>query len=257
VIEDKATEALRAINAGESMKQDHRKGILAQFFGVQLVRGAAFFADRSRFIEVLDKVPADLLSHKLLAEANGDPERARKLGKERFREPTEALMAMLQAAPRVGGVLGQMRWHVIRFEKPRLVYSDQPVVVWPMGRAMTAPFTRPHLRPLEALEVRVPIGPRVGLLMNWIDQLDDEKMTSTPTVAAEFNAFTVGQAEKEWMHSPDHEPRVPWKSFEPLSRLIQEGYCRETAIATRRFEAARKFLASAANRRFVGSVPYM
>jgi hypothetical protein len=39
----------------------------------------------------------------------------------------------------------------------------------------------------------------------------------TPWAAAELNAFTATQAEKEWMHRPSSEPEVADDVFSALS----------------------------------------
>jgi Protein of unknown function (DUF4238) len=252
-VEDKAAAPLRDLNEGAPLTKE-RKGALAQFVGVQLVRGEAFFAERDRVGEILLDIPDGALKPRLLAEAGGDPDRARALLVEKYSTSAEALMTMLRYGGKLGGILGSMRWQVIRFQKPRLVYSDHPVVVWPLGVPETQPFKSQKSGPHQTLEVRVPLGPAVGLLMNWIDQEDDDSMEATPTIAAEFNAFTVAQAEKEWMHRPGREPTIPWRSFSPLSRLIQTGYGRDYVLRTRRFAAAKQFAASVSHRKFAKEI---
>jgi hypothetical protein len=96
---------------------------------------------------------------------------------------------------KVATILTQMRWHVLCFKRPVLVYSDQPVVLWPMNVGSSRPFRSPHLGPLTMLEVRVPISPRVAILMNWIDRSDVIGLKLDSRAAAELNAFTVAQAE--------------------------------------------------------------
>ena len=43
--------------------------------------------------------------------------------------------------------------------------------------------------------------------MNWVDLPDAECELETDA-AAELNAFTVSQADAEWMHAPGSEPPV-------------------------------------------------
>lgn len=256
VIEGKATEPLRTLNAGGSLTKE-RKSVLAQFFGIQIVRTSVFQANRTAIVEFIRQIPADAMKPELLAEAGESVDRARELLVEKYTSSTEAMMAMLQYGAKLGGVLGQMRWQLIHFKKPRLVYSDHPVVLWPLGLPESPPFPRQHSGPLRTLEIRVPLGPSVGLLMNWIDQLDDAGMEGTPTVAAEFNAFTVAQAETEWAHRPGRKPLIPWRSFEPLSRLIDPDYRREGVIGSVRFRKAAKFVAEASGRKFVNRLPVL
>ena len=94
------------------------------------------------------------------------------------------------------------------------------------------------------LEIRVPIAPDAAILMNWIDRSDEVGVSMKPRAAAELNAFTVAQAEKEWMHRPGSEPEVADDVFSPLSRLIDSTYDR--AVAKR---SARRAHAEAFNKR--------
>lgn len=256
VIEMKATEPLRALNRGEPLTTE-RKGILAQFFGIQLVRSNVFQEGRGEISEFLRQVPADAMKPELLDKASGDLDQARELLVMRYMGSTEAMMAMLQYGTKLGGILGLMRWQLIHFKKPRVVYSDHPVVLWPLGLPETQPFSRQRLGPHETLEIRVPIGPSVGLLMNWIDENDDSGMEAPPTVAAEFNAFTVAQAELEWMHQPGREPWIPWRKFAPLTRLIQPDYGRDLVVQTRRYAEAGRFREGITRWKFATKLPVL
>ncbi len=256
VIETKATEPLRALNRGESLTTE-RKGILAQFFGIQLVRSSVFQEGRGEIGEFLRQIPADAMKRELLDEASGNVDRARELLVTRYMGSTSAMMAMLQYGTKLAGILGLMRWQLIRFKKPRVVYSDHPVVLWPLGLPETQPFSRQQLGPHQTLEIRVPIGPTVGLLMNWIDRDDDSGMEAPPIVAAEFNAFTVAQAELEWMHQPGREPRILWRKFAPLTRLIQPDYGRDVVVQSRRYAEAGKFTEGIAGWRFATKLPVL
>ncbi len=94
-----------------------------------------------------------------LASVDGDIERARDGVRAAYGNKTNSLTSMLSYTMKVGSVLGQMRWHVLRFDGPLLAYSDQPVVLWRMKVEMTRPFPKPHLGPMTMLEIRAPIGP--------------------------------------------------------------------------------------------------
>jgi hypothetical protein len=256
IIEGKATEPLRTLNEGGTLTNE-RKSILAQFLGIQIVRTSVFQTDRTAIVEFIRQIPADAMKPELLAEAGESVDRARDLLAEKYTSSTEAVMAMLQYGAKLGGILGLMRWQLIHFAQPRLVYSDHPIVLWPLGLPESQPFPRQKSGPLQTFEIRVPLGPSVGLLMNWIDHHDDARMEGTPTVAAEFNAFTVAQAETEWAHRPGRERLIPWRSFEPLSRLIEPNYRREAVVASLRFRHATKFVAEASGRKFVNRLPVL
>jgi hypothetical protein len=100
---------------------------------------------------------------------------------------------------KVGAVLGSMRWQLLRFDEPLLAYSDQPVVVWPVGvDAFATSPTKPDLSPLDALEVRIPVSPQCALLMTWVGLPDvQEPNPASATHAAEMNALVIGQADKQ------------------------------------------------------------
>lgn len=52
--------------------------------------------------------------------------------------------------------------------------------------------------------------------MNWLD-LPDRDDVLMEDAAAELNAFTIRQAESEWMHTPRHSPPVAGGTLRPLS----------------------------------------
>ncbi len=78
--------------------------------------------------------------------------------------------------------------------------------------------------------------------MNWVDESDVSEIAMGRHAAAELNAMTVGQADKEWMHRPDTEPDVPDDIFEPLSRLVEPTYDRTAAERSKRRAHARRSL---------------
>jgi hypothetical protein len=108
--------------------------------------------------------------------------------------------------------------------------------------------------PVSALEVRVPLAPDVGLIMDWVDRPDQHEISLSNSAAAEFNAFTVAQADREWMHRPGTEPNIATGALEPLSRLIERKYDREAMLRSARRARAEQFLANVRGREFVNVV---
>src|SRR4051794_10612822 len=98
----------------------------------------------------------------------------------------------------------------------------------------SAPFGRQGLAPLSALEVRVPIAPDAAVLMTWVDRADETYVPLGPRAAAELNAMTAGQADRQWMHRPCSEPDVPTGLFAPISRLVEPAYDRAAALRSAR-----------------------
>jgi hypothetical protein len=253
-IETKATRPLRALIEGQPLDAE-RKGIVAQFFAAQIFRGPAFFRQREETLRpALEGLGPEQLQPRALAVAGGDVALVREQAIAAYLDPTQQFVTMLTYAVKVASVLGLMRWQLLRFEEPLLAYSDHPVVLWPLGVPESVPFEQQGLGALQTLEIRVPIAPDVAILMNWLDRSDQVDLQLPAPAAAELNAFTVGQADSEWMHMPGSEPPVAEGMLKPLSRLIDPGYGRETVIGSARHARARHFLEAARDRRFVNEV---
>jgi len=201
---------------------DRMKATLAQFFGVQMVRGPMFFRLTRAISEqtVREKVTLETVRPEALAGAGGElgvlHDRAiGALWDARF-------LDMLTRSQKLSWVLGGMRWQVLRFPAPIVAYCDQPVVVWPLGvERIGARPTQPTLGPLNALEIRVPLAPDLLLLMTWEDA--DDLATPRPapsSFAADTNSLVIAQADKQWMHRPGAEPPISTGTLTPISRAL-------------------------------------
>jgi hypothetical protein len=253
-VENKATPALRQIVAGAALTVE-RKGALAQLFGVQMMRGPAFFAKHEEIHRsVLEGAKASDLKPRHLAAVGGDLDLARRQVIDVLLDPTYRFMTMLTYAVKVAGILSLMRWQVLRFDAPLLAYSDHPIVLWPMNVERTLPFRRQGLGPLTMLEIRVPIAPHAAILMNWIDRSDEAGVLMKRRAAAELNAFTVAQADREWMHHPGGEPEIADDVFAPLSRLIDPTYDRFAAEHSARRAHADRFHKRSSKRKWVNEL---
>jgi Protein of unknown function (DUF4238) len=253
-VEDKATQPLRELIAGEPLTVE-RKGTLAQFLAVQMLRGPAFFEHREQLLlPIIEGMEAKDFTPEGLAAAGGDVEVARKRVKEQIFGPTERTRSMLTRSAKLGTVLGYMCWYTVRFASPVLAYSDQPVVMWPIDVASTPAIEKQQFGPLSALEVRVPLAADTALLMNWVDRSDPIDVALETPAAAEFNALTVAQADREWMHRPGGEPEIAEGPLRPLSRLVQPAYDRSVVLASVRRAGAEQFIARVRDREFVKTV---
>jgi Protein of unknown function (DUF4238) len=253
-VEDKAAPVLRQVIAGKPLTVE-RKGGLAQLFGVQMMRGPAFFAQHEELHRsVLEGIQPSDLKPGHLAAVGGDFDLARKQVIDVHLDATYRFVTMLRYAIKVAGILSLMRWHVLRFDAPLLAYSDHPVVLWPMNVERTQPFQRQGLGPLTMLEIRVPIAPNAAILMNWIDRSDETDAPMARHAAAELNAFTVAQADREWMHQPGSEPKIAQGIFAPLSRLVDPSYDRAAAERSVRRAHAEKFHRRATKRQWVNEI---
>ena len=253
-IEGRAARLLRELIVGEPITVA-RKGAVAQLLAAQMMRGPAFFKAHGELMEqTLEGMGPNNFRRRYLASVDGDLERARDRVRLAYGNQTNRLTTMLSYSMKVASALAQMRWHVLCFDRPLLAYSDQPVVLWPMNVEMTKPFPSPHLGPLTMLEIRAPIAPDVAVLMNWIDLSDVVGVEMGPQAATELNAFTIGQADQEWMHRPGAEPEVPDGIFSPLSRLIDPTYDRAVAERSVRRAHAKETLGRVQGRTWVHDV---
>jgi Protein of unknown function (DUF4238) len=254
VVEDAATTPMGDLIKGKELTPE-RKGVVAQFVAVQMFRGPAFFDQRQEtVVPMLESLRAGDFRPKALAAAGGNVEVARAKLIEKHLEPTPRFLTMLTKAKKVASILGCMRWHVLRFDGPILAYSDHPVVLWPMDVARSAPFERQGLGPLSAFEIRLPIAPDVAILMNWVDRSDRVGDRLDNAAAAEINAFTVAQADRQWMHQPDREPEISRGTFSPISRLVEPAYDRSTMVRSARRRAASEFIERVSDREHVDDV---
>lgn len=242
IVEDAARQPLADLIAGQLLTAE-RKGAVAQLLGLQMLRGPAFFEHREQLIvPTLSTLEAKDFKPSGLALVEGDVEKARRQVTDAFLDPTLRFMTMLTTSVKVATVLAHMRWHVVGFEGPLLAYSDHPVVLWPMSLATSRPFERQGLGPASALEIRVPIAPDVAIIMNWIDRSDVTGLVLRPTIAAELNAFTVSQADRQWMHQPGNEPERNTAATTPISRFLASDYDRTSASRSDRRARAQRFL---------------
>jgi hypothetical protein len=133
---------------------------------------------------------------------------------------------MIRSSQKLSWVLGCMRWQLLSFPRPVVAYSDQPVVVWPLGVDLVDKRPEePRLGPLNALEVRVPLSPNVLLLMTWEDLDDTGARLSTATaLAGDTNSLVIAQADRQWMHRPGTEPPVSKRLLRPISRELNPPY---------------------------------
>jgi hypothetical protein len=215
IIEDKAAMPLRTLIDGGAIDAE-TKGIVAQLFAVQMFRGPAFFEQREETIRPsLEALEAEHFKSEALAKLGNDVHAARQKAIDGYLDPTQSFLTMLRYSVKVASILGLMRWQILRFPGPELAYSDHPVVLWPSKLSSSRPFQRQGLGPVETLEIRVPIAPDAAILMNWIDLDDEVGVQMSPPAAGELNAFTVAQAERDWMHQIGQEPEVLKGIFRP------------------------------------------
>lgn len=254
-IEDVAGPVLASVAAGASIDEDV-KGVLTQFFAVQMVRGPLFFStvqDGASKV-VSEGVREDTVRPELLRRFDGDIAAIRKAVLEEFW--MRRFQDMLGRAQKASSVLGCMRWRLLHLEHPVVAYSDQPVVVWPVGRLVVdEPPKQPTLGPLSALEIRIPLSPTQILLMTWDDVSDDELPVAVPMLfAAETNARVIAQADEQWMHRPGEEPPVASHLLRPISAVLDPSYDHNVVERSLRRRTAARHFDRMAGKQFVSTV---
>lgn len=254
VVESKAAVPLHELVKGDHLTPE-RKGGVAQFLAVQMLRGPAFFEHREELLRpLLDDLSEKDVKPQALADAGGDLEKVKSRLTAAYLAPTQRFETMLLTAPKIASVLALMRWELIEFQDPVLAYSDHPIVVWPMGiRKAEQAFGRQELGPLGALEVRAPLSPQLGLLMTWVDR-SDRRLPSPAGAAEEFNALTIAQADQEWMHQLGDEPPIATGPYWPLARITERGYNANSVERSQRRTKAQQFRHRNAHRKFVNDV---
>lgn len=208
------------------------KGPLAEFFGFQLLRGPSWKRwreERTRqLIDELRRKPEPLLYHGLWIAIT---QKQINEQEDKLLSDTEWLTRMMVIANRFITILGTMRWHLVEFAEPFLAISDEPVVTWAMDREYSR--AEPNLAGVGALnflEVRAPISPTLALLMTWQDRPDcGELQEGTEEMAANLNAFTIANADRQWMSLPGAEVPVAEGYLDPISPQIVPGYRRAEA----------------------------
>jgi Protein of unknown function (DUF4238) len=213
------------------------KRTLAEFFAVQMVRGPRFFEHRAELVEQSTREQVRQLSADM-----GVPERMveHQIAQADFLSDTPRLVSMLRLSRLLTTYLGSMHWTLLRFKDPVIALSDQPVVIWPLERGRADASVAQAWGPGGALEVRVPVSPSLAIVMAWFDEGDGPRKVGRKGPAKALNAFTVAQADRQWMHRPGCPPLIRQGTFEPLSPRLNRGYTAQSAqLSRRRAEATR------------------
>lgn len=208
------------------------KGTLAEFFAIQSVRGPRWkawwmyqtrsAADRWR------RNPEPMLRNGLWLPMTHS---AINEFEDHSLENTAWLTRMMGISKKITGIFCSMRWTLLEFETPCLALSDHPVVEWPLDAEYRRP--EPNLAgtgALNLLEVRVPVSPTTAILMTWSDELGIvDRMEATQEVAANINAFSIANGERQWVRQPHSSVPVATGYLDPLAPVILDRYSRQIA----------------------------
>lgn len=215
------------------------KRTLAEFFAVQMVRGPRFFDHRAELVEQAARQQAEqLFAGRPVPERVIERQIARHVAM--FLSDTDRFVSMLRLSRLLITYLASMQWTLLRFKDPVIALSDQPVVIWPLDRGGADTSVPQAWGPGGALEVRVPVSPYLAIVMAWFDEGDGAVRAGRRGQAKALNAFTIAQADRQWMHIPGHPPALRRGAFEPLSPQVIRGYTAQSAQQSfRRTEAMR------------------
>jgi len=240
-LEGVAAPVLREIAERWPLDLDDR-GKLAAFFGYQLVRGPRWKAwhegNTHKILEGyrrLGLIPADpegkLSEAEIIAGA-----------KQELLTDTERLTRMLSLAPKAASIVGSMHWSLVEFNSLIVATSDHPVVAWPLAERSRRPQPTPfEVGLLETLEVRAPVSSRHAIVMTWLDEPDGPIVRGARSHAANINAFTAAQAERQWFHLPGVSPPLATGLPLPISPELVRPYNQAAARRSwRRSEITRR-----------------
>lgn len=227
------------------------KGKIGQFFALQHLRGAAFRQwHEDHVASVLDDVRAN-------PEASLKPHPGRTATEvieeleATVSSDTYRLTKMLKLVRSVGIVFASMHWSLVEFDRGRLVTSDHPVIVWPIGGGTSRKPTANdlHAGVIDTLEAFAPVRPAHLLLMTW----RDEKSIGASVVGkgrqlATANAFVVANAHAQWFHEPDIDPWIARGRRPPLAMELLPGYGVSEAATSQRRARARDLANAEAGR---------
>jgi hypothetical protein len=226
-----ATPLLRSFSTRWPLMPEE-KGQLAELFAYQLLRGPRWKAEyegRTRqFIEEFERQP-------------GRRGTASHEDTEFLLSDSRRLTRMFSTALVTASVFGAMHWTLVEFQRPLIATCDHPVVLWPGAesrRPAAVEVTTAGL--LECIEVRLPLSPTNAVLMAWADKYDedDARVHGTRDHAANFNAFTIAAADRQWFHQPGPRPPVASGRLLPLSTQLVEGYSAVAAASSQRRQRA-------------------
>jgi hypothetical protein len=195
VVEGSAIKIIRDIEGGWPLDPSARSR-LAEYMALQILRTPAW---REWYSEAID-VAADKIRRV-------DPAR-----KPEVLRSASGLMELdsarhnflVGAVPRIGTLLANMRWTMLRCGAPRLATSDHPVVPVPFSSEQLMPMAAfPPQGLMYTSEVRFALSPQLLLLLTWADDYGPEQIVKmTHAQVRNHNGSVIEQAEKQWFHHP-------------------------------------------------------
>jgi hypothetical protein len=234
---------------------DEDKSKLAFLFGYQLVRGPrwrAWYEQGTR--QFIDQ---NVRTQPMRPGSGLETEAEIQAFEKVFLGSTRWATRMLSVGTKAAGLLGSMQWSLIEFRTDLLATSDRPVVPWPLSKRSQPPQVVPFDNGLfETLEFRVPISPRLAVLMTWRDGHNTARVIpGSRDMAANLNAFTIAQAERQWFHSPERVPPIGSGQLLPLSPTMFRGYAPHAVQTSQARAAIQRAVTELAEEDFPREIP--
>lgn len=234
-LENVAAPALRQLESDWPLSDLLHKATLAQLFGLQIMRGPDYRRNYDRLAtDALTKgfIDGSGINYKALED---EPNEGIVPVGTSIAGDTKRLLRMNFLSAKLAAALGSMTWTLLQCSDDELALSDQPVSLWPRGeesrlRRATKIW---EVGVANLLEVRVPVSPRLAVLMTWGDRPNDPAPVDISQRQAEnVNSFTITGADEEWFYLPGcPEPKHSQGRWIALSAQLKEldGYSDQTA----------------------------
>lgn len=228
-IESKAAPLLQALEDEWPFSGDD-KLVLSRLFAFQWLRTPRW---KERYRERTDSFLEDYDANNPTTLSAEDVEQFN----EQLRSDTHRLGMMLSTGVTGTAVFASMHWTLVEFERPWIVTSDQPLVLW-TGAGAKSPHAEDmtEMGVIDSIEIRLPVSPTAVVLMTWSDAPDDDhvRVAGTRDQAANFSAFTTKAADRQWFHRPDVSPPIASGNLLPVSPQLIPDYTPAGAANSRR-----------------------
>jgi hypothetical protein len=142
---------------------------------------------------------------------------------------------LLWQSPVLVTIMANMHWTLLRCSQPRLVTSDHPVVPICSDRGTETPEPIPAAGLFSAIEFRFAVRPDLLLIMSWQDGDETGAVDRLATHHVKnHNSLVIAQAEKQWFHHPEMQPRYSHGRWYPISTELYSGYGEHAAASSQR-----------------------
>jgi hypothetical protein len=230
-LEAPAVALMRDIEARWPLNDDDR-GVLCAYLGLQAVRGPAW---RKRYERLVTKNLPEYGSGAKRISKQAYAEFERRVQTDNHRHSI-----LVSQVAKLGTVFGSMHLTLLRFGSPRLVTSDHPLVAVPVTPdGVCRPEPVPSQGYMNMLEFRFPVTARHALILSWVDGPDHERIRAGGRAqAANLNYSVRSQADKQWFHTPGHNPPHRAADYGLLSAELYPGYSAHVATGSERRQLA-------------------